>query len=59
MRTAHDWAKTFVILGFVFLGIALVILCTAVVVETIKEKKSVNKGSESEEELLAKYKSKK
>ena len=58
MRTAHDWAKTFVILGFVFLGIALVILCTAVVVETIKEKKSENKGSESEEELLAKYKSK-
>jgi hypothetical protein len=31
MRTAHDWAQVFVILGFVFLGIALLILVVLLV----------------------------
>ena len=59
MRTAHDWAQTFVVLGFVFLGIALAILCAMVVIEKINEMKSNKQGEVSDEDLLAKYKSKK
>lgn len=59
MRTAHEWAETCVILGFVFLGISLLILCGMVVVDTLLTKKNDNKVSVSEEELLEKYKSKK
>lgn len=58
MRTAHTWAQTFVILGFVFLGIALLILCGLVIIESVKEKKNVNQVQVSEEQLLEKYKSK-
>ena len=59
MRTEHAWAKTFVVLGFIFVGIALVISCAMAASEAINEKKNANKGIENEEELLAKYKSKK
>ncbi len=59
MRTAHAWAQTCLILGFVFLGVALLILCGMVIVDTLLSKKNENKASVSEEDLLEKYKSKK
>lgn len=58
MRTAHDWAQVFVILGFVFLGIALLILVVIALLESCKEKKNVVKEEVSDQELLEKYKSK-
>lgn len=59
MRTEHEWAKTFVVLGFVFIGIALIILCAIAGAEVISEKKNGNKDNLDDKELLAKYKSKK
>ena len=59
MRTAHEWSQTFVILGFVFLGVALAILCAMVVIDAINQKSKNNKSDAPDEELLAKYKSKK
>ncbi len=58
MRTAHDWAQVFVILGFVFLGIALLILVVIALLGSCKEKKNVVKEEVSDQELLEKYKSK-
>jgi cell shape-determining protein MreD len=59
MRTSHDWAQTFVILGFVFLGVALAILCAMVIIDSINQKNKTNTDEVSDDELLAKYKSKK
>lgn len=58
-REAHDWAKTFVILGFVFVGIALVMLVVTMIVGNQFEKKESQIEKKSDEELLAKYRSKK
>lgn len=58
MRTAHNWAQVFVILGFVFLGIALLILVVIALLGSCKEKKNVVKEEVSDQELLEKYKSK-
>ena len=58
MRTAHDWAQVFVILGFVFLGIALLILVVIALLGLYKDKKNVVKEEVSDQELLEKYKSK-
>lgn len=58
LRTAHTWASTFVILGFVFLGLAVLVLCAMLLVDHLQSKN--NNGKEySNEELLEKYKSKK
>lgn len=58
-REAHDWAKTFVILGFVFVGIALIMLVVVMIIgnQVVKKEEQVDK--KSDEELLAKYRSKK
>lgn len=59
MRTEHEWAKTFVILGFVFLAVALLILVGAVAAENLIENRQAKNPKLSDEELLAKYKTKK
>ena len=59
LRSAHEWAEVFVILGFVFLGVALAIVGALAVVEKINNKKNQGKAEVSDEELLAKYKTKK
>lgn len=58
MRTEHEWAQTFLTLGFVFLGVALLILVAMVVVDSILQKRNDNVEI-SDEQLLEKYKSKK
>lgn len=58
MREAHDWANVFEILGFVFLGIALLIVLVVYIIGASIEKKNADKVQISEEELLKQYKSK-
>ena len=58
-REAHKWAKTFVIVGFVFVGVALIILIVTMIMGNQFEKKDSKIEKKSDEELLAKYKSKK
>ncbi len=58
-REAHNWAKIFVILGFVFVGVALIILIVTMIMGNQFEKKDSKIEKKSDEELLAKYKSKK
>lgn len=58
-REAHDWAKTFVILGFVFIGIALIMLLLTAIIGNKLEKKEAQVVKKSDEELLSKYRSKK
>lgn len=58
MREAHAWAEVFEILGFVFLGIALLIVLVVYFIGATLEKKNANKVQVPEEELLKQYKSK-
>ena len=58
-REAHDWAKTFLVLGFVFVGLALAMLVVIMVLSNLLEKKVQTVEKKSDEELLTKYKSKK
>lgn len=58
MRTEHEWAQTFLILGFVFVGLALVLLILASIFNAVGEAKKSKNSNGSEEEILAKYKSK-
>ena len=57
LRTEHKWAETFVVLGIVFLAIAILVLGVVVLKEVLKNK-NTTQSSVSEEELLSKYKSK-
>ncbi len=58
-REAHEWATTFLVLGFVFLGIALVAIVVIMLIGNNLEKKQTNTKKVDDEELLKKYKSKK
>lgn len=55
MREAHAWAQTFVVLGIVFLGVALLMLVAVIICSNILEKKQANKPQQTDEEILAKY----
>ena len=58
MRTEHAWAQSFLIAGLSLIGVALLILIGVIIAGAIIDKKNANKPVVSDEEILAKYKSK-
>lgn len=54
-----SWVKTLQVIGLIGFAVALLILICIVVVATIEDKKTSKAVKVSDEEILAKYKSKK
>ena len=59
MRTEHAWAQVFLIVGLCLIAVAILILVGVVIAGNVIEKRNEGKPEVTDEDILAKYKSKK
>ncbi len=58
-REEHTWTKSFLIVGIVFVSLGILMMIGTIVWSSIIEKKNIKNPRQSDEEILAKYRSKK